>query len=204
MLLTLINASSDEVKIHLSNIDKTFILRPWDKHAINIDEELINLEISANKISKYHLLKNSDFCVMSKYKLLNSSSNFEFHIIRQEMENEAMCKYIRFVIQEFPFYDSVEYTIVNYDEIIKKDKKGVAIGHLMLFAQHFFSFANLAFIILSVVIGSYMGVIHGIVCYVIVFGLFFLIIELINWCQDRNLETIADCMTDKYIKNLFK
>lgn len=205
MILSLFNNSSETIKVNFCNGDKYELINPFEKRMFNIDDSLIELEISSCRKSNYRkLLKKTEFQVLSKYWLLNRAGCADITILKQEVEDEMhYSKYIGFVCQNENLFSKIEYTVVDYEDIENKEKKSNLLYYLVFFIENFFSKANVMFIAICIVVGKHFGIGCGIICYLIISFIFFTILFIIQLHNDKHISPVDELISHEYISNLF-
>lgn len=203
MILNLCNSTSEFIKVYFYNSNKNLIINAFEKHTFTVDDEIIQFEVSSNTNSKYaKLFKRTEFQVLSKYSLLNKFDKVDITIERQEVEDSSYNRFIRFVCQDDTLFTNIEYTIVDSEGIKKKERTNILLYYFMLFLSHFFSKVNMMFAAIGIAIGCYFGTKYGIICYLVIFALYFNTIYLIDLNNDKHL-SVDKLMTHGYISTLF-
>ena len=202
MNLSFINTTTDVVNITFNNgINR--LINPCESYVISIDSDLISFMISSLKESRYGTFKRTELLVLSNYKLKNTMQSIQFHIIKKEAEDSALNKYIGWFVSEEWFFDEIEYSINNEYLIGKTERKNNILAHLISIFSNIFSAINIIFIAIGFAVGVEFGVKNGIICYLIVLGLYSIILEIVGEYQDRK-KSIVYCMTDESIKSVFQ
>ena len=203
MIISFYNTSYKNIRLYFYNTNKVFVIKPLEKQVFTIDDEEIQFEVSANDSSKYaKLFKTTEFQVSSKYFLLNKFDRVDIEIVKQEVEDISFNKFIRFVCHDDTPFAKIEYNIVDSKDIKKKEQKNILLYYFMLFLSHFFSKVNVMFAAIGIAIGGYFGTRYGIVCYLVIFVLYFIVIYFIDLNNDKHL-AVDKLMTHDYISTLF-
>lgn len=202
MILEFYNISSENIKVYFYNMNKVIVIRPCERCTLVDDGEEIQFAVSSNKSSRYGVFKRTEFQVLSKYFLSNRFDKINIIIERQEAEDKSFRKYIRFVCKEEALFEKIEYTVIDSKNIKNKEQKSVLICHLLCFFDVFFSAVNVVFIAVAIAIGGYFEAKHGVICYIVLFSIYFIIEDIIYMLPDRKL-SVTRFMSNEYITHLF-
>ena len=203
MIINIHNTSNESINIYFCNINRLYVIESLGLQTFDIDDEIIQFDVSSNTNSKFaKLFKRNELQVLSKYFLLNNFNRVDITIEKQEVEDSSYNKFIRFACQDDMMFTKVKYSIKDNKDVKKKEQKSNLLYYIMLFLSHIFSKVNVVFIAIGIAIGGYFGTRYGVLCYLTILALYFIVICLIEFYNDKHL-AVDRLMTHDYIDTLF-
>lgn len=204
MILNLYNSTSEIIKVYFYNCNQKLIIDAFQKQTFTVNDEIIQFEVSSNTKSKYaKLFKRTEFQVLSKYSLLNKYDIVDITFEKEVAEDSTYNKFIGFVCKDCDLFTKIEYGVVDSEAIKKKDRKNTLLYYFMLFLSHFFSKVNMMYAAIGMAIGYYFEIKYGIMCYLLIFTLYIIIICFIDLHNDKHLLSVDRLMTHDYISALY-
>ena len=200
MMLSLCNISNESIKVFFCNKNKLYVVRPFEKIDFLANDELIKFKVFSNHHSDY--LKKNVFQVSTTYTLNNVNKDAIIKLKKREIEDYSFNKYIAYVSEDETIFSKIEHSILDRENIKKQEKKGIMQSYVLLFISTFFSKVNIIFAFMGVVISEYLGLVQGVLCFLGLFTMYFFIIFIINWFDEKDI-SVDNLITNEYIEQLF-
>lgn len=203
-MISLMNTTSDIVRVYIKNTNDDKILLPNEDVDIFTNNSDIYFSISSDYKSNYGSLKTAQntFSVIADYCIKPDFDNVRFNIIRQEAEDEHYKKYLRFVVSDELPFSKIEYSIKDKVSVLKKEKKNARVANVLNVVLNMFDI-GLFFAIVGLAVGMQFGRKAGILCFVVLFLIYNIIELAIDVIMSRKMK-VKNFITSDYIENVFK